>query len=435
MSQIAKKSAEIFSVRVISQISAVLVGVLVARAVGPYGKGVYAYALLLLGIVSTLAMGQSAAIAWEYARRKRDAHHVARSMLVTTLIIGLPIGIAFGLYGFYAHNLSFIVTAFVIPIVFYDVLVNSMFISIGDVRLGNLQTLIATLFILAGVASLMVVHHASLVFIMLVWALGYSAACVYSVWRVYSHVRAAPPPTEKYSMREQWAFGFKSTMGSVISWINFRIDAFILAGFMGTKALGIYSLGIGVGELLWQVSRPVAAAAFARIGQSSQQEAAVLTARCVRHTLMMVVSASVALFVIGPWLITFVYGQAFAQAGDVLRWLLPGIIGYCVMPLFGTFFTQQLGKPMVGLVVSSISLVICASLALVLIPPLGLVGGAISTSLSYVVGGAIMCVMFSRANKMPIADSVIPTRDDFNRYVQLARAVATRAKISEKRAA
>ncbi|MBV9270236.1 MAG: oligosaccharide flippase family protein, partial [Candidatus Eremiobacteraeota bacterium] len=291
MSQIAKKSAEIFSVRVISQVCSVIVGVLVARAVGPYGKGVYAYALLLLGIVGTLAMGQSSAIAWEYARLKRDVHYVARSMTITTFALGFPIGIAFGVYGFYTHNLAFIVTAFVIPIVFYDVLVNSMFISIGDVRLGNLQTLIATLVILAGVASLMVVRHATLPLIMTVWAAGYTVAFAYSVWRVLGHVRAAPPPTEKYSMREQWAFGFKSTLNSVIGYINFRIDAFILAAYMGNKALGIYSLGIGVGELLWQVSRPVAAAAFARIGQSSQEEAAVLMARCVRHTLLMVASA------------------------------------------------------------------------------------------------------------------------------------------------
>jgi O-antigen/teichoic acid export membrane protein len=435
MSQIAKKSAEIFSVRVISVLSAVIVGVLVARAVGPYGKGLYAYAVLLLGIVTTLAIGQSAAIAWEYARRKRDAHYVSRSMTVTTILLGLPIGIAFALYGFYSHNLAFIVTGCVIPIVFYDVLVNSMFISIGDVRLGNIQSLIATAVVLAGVASLMVTRHATLPLIMLVWACGYTAAFVYSVWRVMLHLRAAPRPTQAYSMREQWAFGFKNTLNAVIGYVNFRIDAYILAWFLGNKALGIYSLGIGIGELLWQVSRPVAAAAFARIGQSSQQEAAVLTARCVRHTLLMVAGASALLFFIGPWLVTFVYGQAFAAAGDVLRWLLPGIIGYCVMPLFGTFFTQQLGKPTVGLAVTTTTLVICASLAVILIPVWGLVGGAISTSFSYVVGGTIMCVLFSRANKMPIRYLVVPTRDDLGRYVQFARAVATRAKIIEKRAA
>src|SRR5438270_1161562 len=228
MSQIAKKSAAIFSVGLISQASSVVVGVLVARAVGPYGKGVYAYAVLLLGIVSALAVGQSAAIAWEYERRKRDAHYVGRSMVLTTLILGLPIGIAFGLYGFYSHNLAFIVTGFVIPVVFYDVLVNSMFISIGDVRLGNVQTLIATLVILAGVTSLMVTRHASLPLIMLVWACGYSAAFVYSVWRVVGHLRAAPRSMQPYSMREQWAFGFKNTLNSVIGYVNFRIDAYIL---------------------------------------------------------------------------------------------------------------------------------------------------------------------------------------------------------------
>ncbi|MBV9269639.1 MAG: hypothetical protein JO165_00990, partial [Candidatus Eremiobacteraeota bacterium] len=70
-----------------------------------------------------------------------------------------------------------------------------------------------------------------------------------------------------------------------------------------------------------------------------------------------------------------------------------------------------------------------------LIPVWGLVGGAISTSFSYVVGGSIMVVLFSRVNKMPVRYLIVPTRDDLNRYVQLLRSVATRVKIVEKRAA
>ena len=41
-----------------------------------------------------------------------------------------------------------------------------------------------------------------------------------------------------------------------MAFLNFRIDVFIIMFMLGHAALGVYSIGIGIGELLWQLSRP-----------------------------------------------------------------------------------------------------------------------------------------------------------------------------------
>lgn len=427
MSGIARKSAEIFSVRLLSQAVGVVIGVLVARAVGPYGKGVYTYAVTILGLVITLAMGQAAAVAYEYGRLGRDARHVHRSMLLTTAVFGLPIAAGLAGYGFLQHSWAYAIVGLIVPFTFYGVLANNLFLADGDVHFGNVQTLVTSGVLLAGVAAAMLLHAASVPAIMLVWCASYVCAWFYAIARVAGKLAKSHEDRGTYPVREQWMFGFKSTANAVVAYLNFRIDAFILIAMLGTTALGVYSLGIGVGELVWQLSRPVASAALQRIGKGTQAEAAELTARCLRHTLILVCTAALVLFIVAPWLIVVVYGPAFAEAGSVLRWLLPGIIAYCAMPLFGTFFTQQMGKPGIPLLASSVSLVICTAASYVLIPRLGMAGGAIATSASYVVSTLVIAYVFMRANKVDWRELVVPTRADIARYKELLRAAALRA--------
>lgn len=427
MSGIARKSAEIFSVRLLSQAVGVIVGVLIARAVGPYGKGVYTYAVTILGLVITIGMGQAAAVAYEYGRLRRDVHHVHRSMLVTTAVFGLPIAAGLAGYGFIQHSWAYAIVGLIVPFTFYGVLANNLFLADGDVHFGNVQTLVTSGVLLAGLAVAMLLHAASVPAIMLVWCASYVCAWFYAIARVGRKLAKSTEDSGSYPVREQWIFGFKSTANAVVAYLNFRIDAFILIAMLGTTALGVYSLGIGVGELVWQLSRPVASAALQRIGKGTQAEAAELTARCLRHTLILVCSAALVLFIAAPWLIVVVYGPAFAEAGSVLRWLLPGIIAYCAMPLFGTFFTQQMGKPGIPLLASSVSLVICTIASYVLIPRLGMAGGAIATSASYVVSTLVIGYVFMRVNNVDWRELVIPTRADIARYKELLRAAALRA--------
>ena len=427
MSGIARKSAEIFSVRLLSQAVGVIVGVLVARAVGPYGKGVYTYAVTLLGLVITIAMGQAAAVAYEYGRLGRDAHHVHRSMVVTTAVFGLPIALGLAGYGFVQHSWAYAIVGLIVPFTFYGVLANNLFLADGDVHFGNVQTLVTSGVLLLGLGAAMLLHAADVPTIMMVWCASYVVAWCYAIARVAGKLAKSRDDRGAYSVRDQWVFGFKSTANAVVAYLNFRIDAFILIALLGTNALGVYSLGIGVGELLWQLSRPVASAALQRIGKGTQAEAAELTARCLRHTILLVCSAALVLFVAAPWLIVIVYSPAFADAGAVLRWLLPGIIAYCAMPLFGTFFTQQLGKPGIPLIASTVSLLICTAASYLLIPRLGMTGGAIATSVSYVVSALVIGYIFMRVNNVKWRELIVPTRADIARYKELLRAAALRA--------
>jgi O-antigen/teichoic acid export membrane protein len=427
VSQIAKKSIETFLVRSFSQAAALVIGILIARLLGPAGKGIYAYAVTALGLLVTLASGQSSAIAWQLAKRKQPPRMVYGALLRTVGTFAVPISsVLIVVAVLLPVQRVLLASALALPFVIYMALANGFFLASSDVRSSNLQTLTSSLVLLVAVPAA-VLLRGNLAAILMAWVLSYVVAAAFSALRLraYLHSRPEREPI-RYPFREQVFFGLKTTLNTLVEELNLRIDMFLILAMLGARALGIYSLGIGIAGLLWQLSRPVATAAFGRIGSSNEVQAAELTARCMRHSLAFVTAASVVTFIVGPRVLVLVYGTQFAAAGGVLRLLLPGVIAYCVMPLLATFYTQQLGRPAIPLALSTISTIICAAATAALIPHYGIVAGAVATSVSYIVAVAIAALLFVRRTGITATKLFFLNRDDLQQYWYLAGALFTR---------
>ena len=65
--------------------------------------------------------------------------------------------------------------------------------------------------------------------------------------------------------------------------------------------------------------------------------AAVLT----RTTIAVAVVTAIPAFILGPRLVRFVYGSAFADAGVALRLILPGIVAYSVVAVLSRYIVGQ----------------------------------------------------------------------------------------------
>jgi O-antigen/teichoic acid export membrane protein len=141
---------------------------------------------------------------------------------------------------------------------------------------------------------------------------------------------------------------------------------------------------------------------------------------------MLVLVASIIVFFAAPPLVPLVYGAQFAQAGLVARVLLPGIIAYSMMPTLATFFSQQLGQPRLPLVFSSTSTVICAVLTIALIPRMGIVGGALATSVSYCIAFTAAVTYFVHRTRIGPRRIFALSRSDLEPY----RALLTRRSFS-----
>ncbi len=91
MSDIPKKSFETFIIRFINQAAGVLTGILMARVLGAYGKGIFTYATNVLSVLQTLNAGQSSAISWQYGRLRQPGGAVLRATLRVLTFVSLPL--------------------------------------------------------------------------------------------------------------------------------------------------------------------------------------------------------------------------------------------------------------------------------------------------------------------------------------------------------
>jgi O-antigen/teichoic acid export membrane protein len=169
-------------------------------------------------------------------------------------------------------------------------------------------------------------------------------------------------------------------------------------------------------------------ASFARVGAEAREEAARITAAGVRHTLLIVSAGAAVLALVAPWAVVVLFGPDYRPAALPLRVLCIGTLLYAPQSLLNNYFSNQLGRPAITLVLGLTSLAISVAAGVVLIPVYGFVGAAWATTLSYLVSGFVAIGLFLWLAPARWPDLWRLRREDLARYPRLARELAMRAR-------
>lgn len=414
---IAQKSVENFLARIAAQAFSIAGAIVIARVLGPSGKGMFSYAGSLLAMIQMANAGQAAAISWQYAKRNRAPSRLVAAMVRVLAYITIPASIALAVCGFVIPGQgALIAVAAALPFALFAQSATGFFLADSNVRMLNVQQLIIGVLPVLVYAPLLIFAHTSIAILFGLWVAGFIGGAAYSAL-VLQRYRSKREGEESDSLvKEQLTYGSQISLNSAVQFLNFRIDVFIIMFMLGQTALGVYSIGIGIGELLWQLSRPMATAAFGVIARGTESQAADATATCMRHSFALVLIGAVVVFFLAPPLVPLVYGHQFAAAGMVSRALLPGIMAYSMMPTLATFFAQQLGRPRIPLIFSTVSTVLCGGLTVVLLPHFGIVGGAVATSCSYVIAFTAAAAYFVHRTHIAPLRLFKFTRSDLRPY-------------------
>jgi hypothetical protein len=181
----------------------------------------------------------------------------------------------------------------------------------------------------------------------------------------------------------------------------------------GAEALGVLT------QVVQQVTMP-------RIGALETSEAARFVARCTRATLLPVVLLTVLAALVLPLLVRLLYGTPFLAAVPALRILLIGVAALYVGSLITNYFTLNLGRPQLSLGVAGVSAAICIVLSLVLVPRVGIIGGAIASSVAYLTGQVIALAVFWKLSSIGIAQTLLPQLKDLASLYEAFRRALTR---------
>lgn len=215
-----------------------------------------------------------------------------------------------------------------------------------------------------------------------------------------------------YSLaQETLGFGLKSHIGRVMLLGNYRLDAWILGAIAGAKELGLYSVAVAFAEALFLLPTALAAVQRPDLVRASQEEAAHRTAVIFRGALAVTLVAAVALIAIAPLVVLGLFGEEFRGSIDDLRVLTLGAFGIVALKQIGNALTarQLPTQASFGIGVAFVATIV---LDVLLIPSLGGLGAALASSLSYTLGGIVIVVIFTRLVGGTVVD-LLPRPSDF----------------------
>jgi O-antigen/teichoic acid export membrane protein len=386
-------------------------GIALSRVYGPAGKGLVTYAgIAILGVIA-IADGLSSAIARQCgddrARGPAACAAAGRIILVISTAVALPL-IALGLLVPAQHALLYVGVA--LPFALYVQTMSSFHL----VALRVERTNVASLAVNAGAASVMllltVIARPPIDVILGIWAAGYVAGAAIVHPRLGAR---AEPAAVRALISAQVPLVLRSASASLVTFFVSRVDVFIIAATLSASALGNYTLALACGELMWQIGRAMSWSAYGRVAIAPFARAAQLTATITRMVLAVELLAAIVAFLAVPEIFTLVYGPAFADAGLVLRFLIPGMALYAADSILSYFIAVKVGRPAVVLRVETLTLIACAAGSLATVGRFGMLGPSIVMSLAYLLSFAVKSSIFVRATGLSFRTLLLISPADF----------------------
>jgi O-antigen/teichoic acid export membrane protein len=228
------------------------------------------------------------------------------------------------------------------------------------------------------------------------------------------------PTFDRALLKRSAAFALPAHFAGVMTYLNYRIDQFIIAIMLPPDQLAIYVIAVEVAERIWILPGAVSAALLPHLTNSPVRDPTV-AAVVTRHTILWTAALCIVVYALAPWAIELLFSSAFASSASPLRWLLPGIFA---LALAKVLVAELLSREKIHFTVwlSLIAASVNACLNFVLLPRMGIAGAALASSVSYFLVAVVVIWYYVRVTGVSWR-MLSPRRSDLVVYVALARAM------------
>ena len=398
----AGRVATMFGAQVVGAGVGVLNGILLARLLGPAGKGDY-YLLVLLPATALILLQFGLPYAFNFfTARGLTRGLIARSLLLTATLSAI----------------GFVGLAMILPALQGAVLQGGspelVWLAFLGLPLSLLATFTAAIVMgrqaVRWYAAINVVNPVltTVLLVIVLWGLAPSVLGAIAVYLTGAAIntllylaaaarvsRAVPEPAFA-PLRQLVRYGLQFYPTSLAGFFSNRVDVYLIAFLITdpSEALGYYTMAVGLAEMVYLLERSVGQVYFPHVAGSNRQDADRRVALVSRVTLL---SAGVfalllipaALLLIGTLL------PAFGPSIPPMLVLLPGVAAMSASNVIGGY-VAGIDRPGVASTVTVIAFVVNIAANLVLIPRFGILGAALASLISYSLSWLLLTVMASR---------------------------------------
>ncbi|WP_114390301.1 flippase [Notoacmeibacter marinus] len=410
---------------------------IVARLLGPEGAGIYAVALLTPTLMGQLLnFGLPSANVYFVASRKvsaTEAWAASRDLIVCLIVLGLVIAslvLAFaGFRLFPGVPLPVLFAALAIfPFSLPMTIATGFFQAVQDFRSFNMAVLVQPVLALSGMIVLWLTGTVDLTTIVAMVSMTHALALLFTLYRLNRDIDilTSGKGRAKY-LRCALPYGAKSHLGNILSFLNYRIDIFLVNLIVGPAATGLYTIAVRLTEQLWMISQAVSTVIFPRLASMADDSAArgQFTSFMARIVLWITLAASGVLAAVAQPLIAILFGADFLGATAALLVLLPGIALFSCARVLANDLAAR-GFAGINLALALVTLAVNTAANLILIPRFGIVGAAAATTLSYTLVLLVRLIIGAAMDKTSWWMNLVPMPDDFRLFRRFLGGLKTR---------
>lgn len=374
-----------------------LQAVIVARWLGPSGKGILAIVLLIPGILSMLLnAGINLAYVYFVGQRRFALRMFTRHATTFTALGTLLGGVAIAVMHQY-DILTQWLPGLSLPFVLFGIALLPVYLLQGylsAILQGQQRIVVLNIVhsfvlsvLLGGVIGLVVVLPMGVWGVLLAVAISQIVHLTILIRLIQRSGGQFKPMWNWQFIRAALGFGLQGHVGNVFQFFNYRLDMFLVNYFLHPSAVGLYTVATRMAELLWYLPNAVSFVIFPRASTTSPGIMNQLTPRVFAITSGITLVGAITLGAIGSWLIRWLFSEAFADAYKPMLWLLPGVVLLGAAKVLTNEIAGR-GFPIYNSIGAAVALVLTVLLDLWWIPRHGIQGAAAASSVAY---AAVFC--------------------------------------------
>jgi O-antigen/teichoic acid export membrane protein len=200
-------------------------------------------------------------------------------------------------------------------------------------------------------------------------------------------------PPNRALARRMIGYGARAYVVTLLGFLLIRVDLLLVNGIQGARAAGQYSIAVAAADALELLPSAVCINLFARLARgSADRELSVDVFHLIAVGYLIV--CALAALLAGP-AISLLFGQAYHPAIALLWWLLPGV--YCIglLNMIAYYFAAQ-GLPRELILVWIPGLAINLALDFALLPHHGTYVASLASSVAYALVLVLHLRLFAR---------------------------------------
>lgn len=401
----------------------VVTGILLARALGPHGRGELTAILLWPLVLATVgSLGVSDSVTFHAARRTSPvgtlaATSAALAAVQSVLLVGIGALVVPEALSGYGASTTRLAVLFLAVIPFNLVTLYLMGILNGLHRYSRFQTLrlVVIAVTVGGLIGLrfggvLTVRGAVLVYLL-------ANATTALIAGVLVRQTASLELRLSYKLaRQLLAYGIKSHTSNVSGLLNERLDQLVISIFLAPVRLGLYVIAVTMTSITNLVGTSVsfvALSAVARLDTDEEREA--VARRYIAATVVLSALTTIPVLLFTRWLIEVLFGAAFGGATNVCRVLLLAAValstGRAVQAIL-----KAINRPLDAGIAETLALVVTVAVLAVLLPGMGIMGAGLASLFAYVASTTFAVHRAARALKVSAVALLLPARGDWTRW-------------------